>query len=103
MPAALPVRPPEPPPGLPARITGFGLGVLTPALLAVLEALGRHVDVHLFQFNPCREFWGDIVDARTLARWRLLSPAQSQVVVSVLAWRGCSSMCSTRCSSSNRR
>jgi exodeoxyribonuclease V gamma subunit len=63
-----------PPPGLPARITGFGLGALTPGLLATLEALGRHVDVHLFQFNPCREFWGDIVSERTLARWKLLSP-----------------------------
>lgn len=63
-----------PPPGLPARITGFGLGVLTPGLLATLEALGRHVDVHLFQFNPCREYWGDIVSERTLARWRLLAP-----------------------------
>ena len=26
----------------------------------MLEQLGRDIDLHIFQFNPCEEFWGDL-------------------------------------------
>jgi exodeoxyribonuclease V gamma subunit len=39
-----------PPPGLPKRVSLFGLSTLPPLFVRVLAALSRHVDVHLFQF-----------------------------------------------------
>lgn len=66
-----------PPSGLPARVTGFGLGALPPGLLSVLRALGAHLDVQVFQFNPCQEFWADVQSERTLAQWRLHAPERA--------------------------
>ena len=53
---------------LPERVSLFGAPALPPSLLALLEALARHVDVHLFLQNPCREYWGDIREAGDIAR-----------------------------------
>ena len=53
---------------LPERLSLFGAPALAPSLLALLEALARHVDVHLFLHNPCREYWGDIREAGEIAR-----------------------------------
>ncbi len=64
--------------GVPARITGFGLGALPPLWLELFEVLGAHAEVHLFQFNPCEEFWGDTVSERTRARWALLEPRRAE-------------------------
>ena len=52
------------PAGLPARISIFGVAALPPFHLELFSALGRHMDVHLFLLQPCREWWGDIVTAR---------------------------------------
>jgi exodeoxyribonuclease V gamma subunit len=38
------------PPGLPRRVSFFGLSTLPPLFVRVLVALSRHVDVHFFQF-----------------------------------------------------
>ncbi len=38
------------PPGLPRRVSFFGLSTLPPLFVRVLVALSRHVDVHYFQF-----------------------------------------------------
>ena len=65
------------PAGVPARVTGFGLGAVPPLWLELFEVLGAHSEVHLFQFNPCREFWGDTVSASTRARWALLAPERA--------------------------
>jgi len=62
---------------LPANVIGFGLGTLAPAFAAALNALASRTDVHLFLFNPCAEFWADIVSDRTLARWELLAPQRA--------------------------
>jgi len=57
-----------PPPGLPPRVFICGISALPPVYLQALQALGRHIDIHLLFTNPCRDYWGDIRDAAFLAR-----------------------------------
>ena len=57
-----------PPDGLPARIFICGISALPPVYLEALQALGQHIEVHLFFTNPCRGYWGDIKDPAFLAR-----------------------------------
>ncbi len=57
-----------PPAGLPSRVFICGISALPPIYLAALQALGKHIDVHLLFTNPCRYYWGDIKDAAFLAR-----------------------------------
>ena len=52
---------------LPARIILFGIASLAPGYLALVKRLAELTDVCLFTLNPCQEYWGDIVDARTQA------------------------------------
>jgi exodeoxyribonuclease V gamma subunit len=56
------------PQGLPKRIFICGISALPPVYLQTLQALGRHIDVHLMFTNPCRYYWGDIQDYAFLAR-----------------------------------
>lgn len=53
---------------LPKRLFVFGVSSLPPKYLEALKALGEHIDVHLMFHNPCRYYWGDIKDQRTLAK-----------------------------------
>ncbi|BAO00124.1 hypothetical protein HHS_01540 [Candidatus Pantoea carbekii] len=53
---------------LPRRVFIFGISALPPMYLQVLEALGRHISIHLFFINPCRYYWGDIQDYSFLAK-----------------------------------
>ncbi len=56
------------PAGLPDRVFICGISALPPTYLQALQALGRHIDVHLLFTNPCRYYWGDIRDHAFLAR-----------------------------------
>lgn len=56
------------PVGLPSRVFICGISALPPIYLLALEALGKHIDVHLLFTNPCRYYWGDIKDAAFLSR-----------------------------------
>ncbi|BFO11586.1 hypothetical protein GGER_40960 [Serratia rubidaea] len=56
------------PPGLPKRVFICGISALPPVYLEALQALGRHIDIHLMFTNPCRYYWGDIQDYAFLAR-----------------------------------
>lgn len=47
---------------LPNRIFIFGITSLPPIYLSLLSALGKHIDVHLMFNNPCKWYWGDIVE-----------------------------------------
>ncbi|RKS86821.1 DNA helicase/exodeoxyribonuclease V gamma subunit [Orbus hercynius] len=47
---------------LPKRIFIFGIVSLPPLYLALFNALSLHLDVHIMFMNPCRQYWGDIVD-----------------------------------------
>ncbi len=52
----------------PARIFVFGIAALPATYWQVLNALSEHVDVHFFLLNPCRNYWGDIVNEKTRAK-----------------------------------
>ncbi len=58
---------------LPARLCAFGLTTLPPLYLDVLSAVAPHVDVHLFQLAPSREYWADIRTRREILRAALRS------------------------------
>ena len=47
---------------LPKRVYIFGITSLPPIYLSLLSALGQHIDVHLMFNNPCKWYWGDIVE-----------------------------------------
>ena len=53
------------PPGLPDRVFICGISALPPVYL---QALGKHIDIHLLFTNPCRHYWGDIQDYAFLAK-----------------------------------
>ncbi|MGG7447507.1 exodeoxyribonuclease V subunit gamma [Kosakonia oryzendophytica] len=56
------------PAGLPSRVFICGISALPPVYLQALQALGKHIDVHLLFTNPCRYYWGDIKDPAFLAK-----------------------------------
>lgn len=58
----------ECPAGLPPRVFICGISALPPVYLQALQALGKHIEVHLLFTNPCRYYWGDIKDPAYLAR-----------------------------------
>lgn len=56
------------PSGLPSRVFICGISALPPVYLQALQALGKHIDIHLLFTNPCRYYWGDIKDPTYLAK-----------------------------------
>lgn len=54
--------------GLPDRVFICGISALPPVYLQALQALGKHIDIHLLFTNPCRHYWGDIQDYAFLAK-----------------------------------
>ncbi|MGL4717433.1 MAG: exodeoxyribonuclease V subunit gamma, partial [Aeromonas sp.] len=56
------------PGALPQRVFVFGISALPPRYVEALLALSERVDVHLFLSNPCRHYWGDIRDRKTMAK-----------------------------------
>ena len=67
-----------PPPGLPQRVFICGISALPPVYLQALEALGRHIDIHLLFTNPCRHYWGDIQDYAFLAKLQSIRRRRSR-------------------------
>ena len=53
---------------LPKRIFVFGISALPESYLQALLGLSKHCDVHFLLSNPCRYYWGDIVDPKLLAK-----------------------------------
>ncbi|MFN2381566.1 MAG: exodeoxyribonuclease V subunit gamma [Guyparkeria sp.] len=56
----------ERPADLPRRIVVFGVSALPPQVLEVLGAIARWTQVIFCLQNPCRHYWGDIVEDRHL-------------------------------------
>lgn len=50
------------------RISVIGIPSLPPFHLEILARVARHTEVNLFLLNPCRQYWGEIVSERELAR-----------------------------------
>ncbi|WP_044871327.1 exodeoxyribonuclease V subunit gamma [Pseudomonas sp. LFM046] len=57
-----------PPPGLPRRVTVFGISSLPAQVLEALAAMARFSQVMLYVHNPCQHHWGDIVEDKDLLR-----------------------------------
>ncbi len=57
-----------PRPGLPKRISLFGISVLPPYHLSIISALSKNCEVNLFLMNPTRGYWADIASDREIAR-----------------------------------
>ena len=53
---------------LPKRLFVFGISALPQNYVQALQVLGERIDVHLMVTNPCRYYWGDIVDQKQIAR-----------------------------------
>jgi len=47
---------------LPPRISVFGISALPRFHMELLAAIAAVMEVNLFLMNPCREYWGDIID-----------------------------------------
>lgn len=58
----------SPPPGLPRRISVFGISSLPAQVLEALAAVARFSQVMLYVHNPCQHHWGDIVEDKDLLR-----------------------------------
>jgi exodeoxyribonuclease V gamma subunit len=55
-------------PGLPERVSVFGISSLSPAYVDILGALGTQTTVCIYVLNPCREKWDHIADERLRVR-----------------------------------
>ena len=53
---------------LPERLSVFGVNSMPPLLLAYLQALSRHCDIHLFLLNPVQGYWVDLPGKRLLVQ-----------------------------------
>lgn len=58
----------ERPESLPERISLFGISYMPPFHLDMLAAAARMTGVHLFLLSPTKEYWGDIVSRKAIAR-----------------------------------
>ena len=55
------------PPTLPRRITIFGISTLPAQTLEALHALSPYTQILFFVHNPCRHYWADLMDERSLS------------------------------------
>ena len=53
---------------LPERISVFGLNTMPPLFLALLQALGKHCQIHFFLLNPAQTYWADLHNKRQLIK-----------------------------------
>lgn len=54
---------------IPRRLAVFGISSLPPAYLDLLRRIAERRELHFFWLNPCREYWADIVSARSRDRF----------------------------------
>jgi exodeoxyribonuclease V gamma subunit len=64
--AALPDAAVAAAPALPRRVSVFGVPALPPVYVEALARLARTRDVDLYVLNPSEQFWGDLVDPKSL-------------------------------------
>lgn len=70
---------------LPRRLSVFGLPDLPPLYLKALVGLSHHIEVDAYFLNPCREYWGDIVDQRKQLALRLKGDVHAETGNRLLA------------------
>ncbi|MEC9313807.1 MAG: exodeoxyribonuclease V subunit gamma, partial [Pseudomonadota bacterium] len=54
----------SPPPGLPPRISIFGISALPPVYLQTFELLAKFIDITLYYLSPSEHYWGDLRDQK---------------------------------------
>ncbi|MGR6980995.1 exodeoxyribonuclease V subunit gamma [Testudinibacter sp. P27/CKL/0425] len=64
---------------LPSRLFIFGISALPNVYLQTFQAIAQHCEVHLFFNNPCRYYWGDIVDRTFLQALKLRQRSKHQI------------------------
>jgi exodeoxyribonuclease V gamma subunit len=80
---------PVAPPGLPPRLSVFGLSTLPPLFVQVMVALARHVDVHFFSFAPAAApFAPGPADRSLLASLGQVGAELEQVLAATLEHQG---------------
>lgn len=55
------------PAGWPARVAVFALSSMPPLSMALLKAMSRLIDIHIYVLNPCESYWFDIVSPSRLS------------------------------------
>jgi exodeoxyribonuclease V gamma subunit len=66
-----------PPPGIPGRISVFGISALPRFHVQMFASLSRIAQVNLFLMNPSQEYWADI-----LAAWEMKKKARTEKAAS---------------------
>ena len=56
---------------LPQRISIFGIDGLAPVYLQFFTILSNYIDVTIYSFNVCQEYWGDITSEKQIANKRM--------------------------------
>jgi exodeoxyribonuclease V gamma subunit len=74
-------------PGLPRRVSVFGVHILPPLFIDYLNGLANHCDVHLFLLSPCKSYWGD-VDRKKIMQQELARETQSHPLLATLGGQG---------------
>ena len=72
------------PAGLPHRVVVFGISALPMQAVEALAALGQFSQVLMVVQNPCRHYWGHVVDGRASLNARTRQKSKSGVPVSSL-------------------
>jgi len=72
------------PAGLPHRVVVFGISALPMQAVEALAALGQFSQVLMVVQNPCRHYWGHVVDGRASLHARTRQKSKSGVPVSSL-------------------
>lgn len=58
---------------LPKKIAIFGVDTMPPAYLYLFSLLAKQIDISIYTFNPCAEYWGDIYSEKSQANLRLIN------------------------------
>lgn len=56
---------------LPERINFFSIPVLSQGYLRLLNEIAQETDIHLYVFNPCQVYWGDIESVKTRSKMQI--------------------------------
>ncbi|MFP4445769.1 MAG: exodeoxyribonuclease V subunit gamma, partial [Desulfosudaceae bacterium] len=76
-------RHPGPLPGLPQRLTVFGMSTLAPFYIDILLRLSCQIAVDIFYLNPCREYWEYAYSRKELLRQKEPHPAADTIDLDV--------------------
>ncbi len=83
--AARQLTPETLPAALPRRLVVFGISALPRQVLEALAALSGAMQIMLCAVNPCRHYWGDIVEERHLLRASYRRQQRREAMPEVLA------------------